>query len=168
MKTKTQVQVEQLQEQGITVCMSASTKVLPITNLDFENFIYIRTNKIPSTKTFISKTGKPIVNNVWYFDNLDFGIYQPKFLEIITDDGCGETVYLIPVNKKYCVIERQKAIIEKGLGFDDFEVIDEKYNEWMKLNNELTYKKIIGIKLRAKNRSFESIKKSVKLAIENK
>ena len=36
----------------------------------------------------------------------------------------------------------------------------------MKLNNELTYKKIIGIKLRAKNRSFESIKKSVKLATE--
>lgn len=168
MKTKTQVQVEQLKEQGITVCMSASTKVLPITNLDFENFIYIRTNKIPQIKTFIAKNGKPIVNNVWYFDNLDFGVYQPKYLEINTDDGCNETVYLIPVNKKYTTIEKQKTIIDKGLGFDDFEVIDEKYNEWMKVNNELKYKKIIGIKLRAKNRSFESIKKAVNLVTENK
>ena len=166
MKTKTQIQVEQLKQQGITVCMSASTKVLPITNLDFENFIYIRTNKNPYTQTFISKTGKQIVNNVWYFDNLDFGVYQPKFLEINTDDGCGETVYLVPVSKKYYSSEKINMIIEKGLGFDDFEVIDEKYNEWMKLNNEITYKKIIGIKLRAKNRSFESIKKSVKLATE--
>ena len=153
MKTKTQVQTEQLIQQGMSDFKACANDIL-VQRLDTDNYIYIKTIKQPYVTVNHSKSGNMYRVNVWYFDNLNFSISQPDFLKQFTDSPLmGHDCYLIALNKKYLTQEKIDAIEQAALGFDDFELV----------TNE-TIKDGILIKLRAQNRKLSGIEKAIEKA----
>ena len=153
MKTKTQIQTEQLIQQGMSDFKACSNDIL-VQHLDTDNYIYIKTIKQPFVTVNHSKTGNIYRVNVWYFDNLNFAISQPDYLKQFTDSPLvGHDCYLISLNKKYLTKEKIDAIEEASKGFDDFELV----------TNE-TIKDGIFIKLRAQNRKLSGLEKAIEKA----
>ena len=153
MKTKTQIQTEQLIQQGMSNFKACSNDIL-VQHLDTDNYIYIKTIKQPFVTVNHSKSGNTYRVNVWYFDNLNFSISQPDYLKQFTDSPLiGHDCYLIALNKKYLSKEKIDAIIEASQGFDDFEIVTNETN-----------KDGIFIKLRAQNRKLSGIEKAIEKA----